>query len=190
MMLSEMLFCYSIAMALIMQVAYNHRGQKYRAQKNDQIETSGSFRIFYLLLRVSYIPLLYLALFHRFLAFTPSSTLVILGLIISFVGAALFIYAKTILGANYSPCYDSYAPNSVTRKGIYRYVRHPIYSSNVLNLIGVACFTGSYVFAASAFILGFYYWRSALREEAVLVRLFPEYSEYQQHSGRFFPKWN
>lgn len=184
----EFLFAYALVMALIMQLAYNHIGKKYRDKKRESIENSFSFRVFYLILRISYAPILYLALFRGILAFPPPPTLVLLGLISSFIGAAIFIYPKAILGENYSPCYDSLAPHSIIQRGIYRYIRHPIYSANILNLIGVACFSGSLVFIAQVAILGFYYRRSAQREELALQRLFPEYGAYQRRAGMFLPK--
>jgi protein-S-isoprenylcysteine O-methyltransferase Ste14 len=189
-MFSGILFAYAVVMAALMQLAYNHVGQKYRNEKQEIIEKSNSFRVFYLILRISYMPILYFSLFRGVLAFNPPAPLLVAGLVISFLGAAMFIYAKTILGANYSPCYDSFVPLSITKDGIYRYIRHPIYASNILNFLGVACFTGSYVFFALAAILTAYYGRSAHREEKILKEIFPEYGTYQRQSGMFFPKWN
>ena len=56
---------------------------------------------------------------------------------ISVIATVLFLSAKVTLGRNYSPCYDSYLPQDIIRTGLYNYVRHPIYLSNILLLIGV-----------------------------------------------------
>ena len=75
-----------------------------------------------------------------------------IGISISSIAIALFISSKITLGKNYSPCYDQRKPKSITSSGLYKYVRHPIYTSNVLLLIGTFVISGSYLMLINIFI--------------------------------------
>jgi protein-S-isoprenylcysteine O-methyltransferase Ste14 len=110
-----------------------------------------------------------------------------LGLLLGTVGTGVFVAAKWALGSHYSPCFDSYVPTAIVRRGIYKYVRHPIYSSNLLMLIGLFLLSGSLWLLISAVLLACYYVPSAWREEAALGEHFPEYREYSRHTKRFLP---
>lgn len=59
-----------------------------------------------------------------------------LGFLLLFVGSALYAWALTHLGENYSPCYDSHLPTTLVSTGPYRWVRHPMYLAKLA--IGVA----------------------------------------------------
>ena len=63
--------------------------------------------------------------------------LVYTGIAISGIAITLFAMSRFSLGKNYSPCYDSYMPKNLKTTGIYSLVRHPIYSSNILLMIGI-----------------------------------------------------
>lgn len=186
--MKEFLFGYAVVVAVVIQAHYRHAGHKYKDGKQVRIESSRSFRAFYILMRIGFIPVAFLAMFRGILAFEPPAALVVAGIVANFLGAAVFVHAKTTLGSNYSPCFDSFAPAAITRRGVYRYVRHPIYVANFLGFLGTGCFTGSYLIVASAIILGLYYCRSARREEKVLSSHFSEYAQYQRQAGMFFPK--
>ena len=67
-----------------------------------------------------------------------------IGISVSFIAISFFISSKIALGNNYSPCYDQRKPKNITSSGLYKYVRHPIYSSNILLLIGALLISGSY----------------------------------------------
>jgi len=100
---------------------------------------------------------------------------------------AFFISAKLSLGEHYSPCFDSFVPRDIVQEGLYRYIRHPIYASNILLLIGVFIACGSLWILFNIILLGIYYMNSALREELVLLEEFPNYGEYSNHTNRFIP---
>ena len=59
----------------------------------------------------------------------------------------MFSIARFSLGKNYSPCYDSFLPKSINTKIIYSVVRHPIYTANMLLMLGI------FLSGASALIL-------------------------------------
>lgn len=71
--------------------------------------------------------------------------------------------------------------------GPYRYVRHPLYTSEVLAFLGLLL---PVISPASLAIYGVFVLLQGLRskyEEEVLVEAFPEYADYQQRTWRFLP---
>jgi len=111
------------------------------------------------------------------------------GISLSVIAISLFISSKISLGKNYSPCYDQRSPKTVTTSGLYKYIRHPIYSSNILLLIGVLLISGSYLMIINILILSFYYIISAYREEKYLLNKFSYYNTYSKKTGMFVPRY-
>ena len=76
-------------------------------------------------------------------------------------------------------------------KGVYRYIRHPHYSSIIMLCLGGAILS-SYLFAfliTAAIAISFFYW-GAIREERELIKAHGEaYREYMKAvKGRFVPR--
>jgi protein-S-isoprenylcysteine O-methyltransferase Ste14 len=110
-----------------------------------------------------------------------------LGISISGLSISLFTLARFSLGDNYSPCYDSYLPKNINTTGIYSIVRHPIYTSNILLVLGIFLSSGSAIILFNGTVLTIYYYISAAREENAIAKKFPSYSSYQIKTGMFFP---
>lgn len=71
--------------------------------------------------------------------------------------------------------------------GIYRWIRHPLYSSLMGLSWGWGAWCGSWwVWAAAAALTGFL-WLKANREERWLRERFPEYADYARRVARFIP---
>ena len=112
-----------------------------------------------------------------------------LGVAISSIAITLFISSKISLGKNYSPCYDQRKPKNITSSGLYKYVRHPIYTSNVLLLVGTFIISGSYLMIINILILSLFYAISAYREEKYLINNFTYYKTYSKNTGMFVPRY-
>lgn len=123
------------------------------------------------------------------LEFHDNEIYMYIGISLSIIAISLFISSKISLGNNYSPCYDQRIPASMTTSGLYKYIRHPIYSSNILLLIGVLLISGSYIIVINIFILSLYYIISAYREEKYLINKFSYYNIYSKKTGMFIPKY-
>ena len=186
---------FSITMAGISAHFYNHKGRKYAKDKTEKIETPASFSYIYRYIQITTI----VASIGSFLSNHPvfielhnEVYLVYLGISIATIAIIFFVTAKFNLGEHYSPCFDSFVPKDIIREGLYKYVRHPIYTSNIILLIGMAIATGSIWIIINLVVLTAYYVNSAYREEAVLLKRFPRYEEYIRHSNMFlpFPKLN
>lgn len=103
------------------------------------------------------------------------------------VGLLGFVWAMASLGGAYSPCYDSSVPDAVVKTGPYRFVRHPIYLCNGLQLGGVAVAVGSPWLYAAAAVVACYYITSARQEERLLSAELPGYSAYRDRTAAAVP---
>lgn len=75
----------------------------------------------------------------------------------------------------------------MTSRGLYRYVRHPMYSSVLLFSLGIAINYGDlykYLLVGSLYIL--FYFKSSY-EEKLLASTYPEYANYAKNTPRFIP---
>ena len=107
---------------------------------------------------------------------------------ISVAGILLFIGAKSTLGQNYSHCSQMYVPKDIVMDGIYGHIRHPIYTANLIIILGLFVATGDvFVLALWGTMLGYYH-RSARLEERGLRAAFPTYTHYMERTGRFLPR--
>lgn len=109
------------------------------------------------------------------------------GALIAASGSALFVMAKLTLGQSYSPCFKSYAPKEIVTNGVYGWIRHPIYTANFLIFLGSFVISGSVVVLGMTVALGLIYRWTALKEERVLSKVFPNYGVYQKQTGMFAP---
>lgn len=186
---------FAITMALISAHFYNHKGRKYAADKTEPIPTPTSFSYVYRYIQVTTI-LASIGSFLTdapvFLVFHNSIFWLYFGIAISTMAIILFVTAKLNLGNHYSPCFDSLVPTDIIQDGLYRHVRHPIYTSNILLLIGMIIASGSMWIVLNLVLLTVYYVLSAYKEEEVLKARFPVYQDYIKNSNMFvpFPKFN
>lgn len=111
-----------------------------------------------------------------------------LGLVTAAAGLGLFLWSMRCLGKQFSPCNRARRPEKIVSHGPYRWVRHPIYTANLLLLAGLFLLTASAWLLLNFAILNACYQWSARREEQHLRQHFPEYQAYYQRTGRFLPK--
>ncbi len=81
-------------------------------------------------------------------------------------------------------------PRKLVVVGPYRYTRNPMITSVVMILLGMSLLLGSLVIAAwtlIAFAVNTIYF-VAVEEPSLLLRFGDEYSEYQRHVPRWFPR--
>lgn len=77
----------------------------------------------------------------------------------------------------------------LVQTGLYRWVRHPIYSGILLSAFAFAAGTGSLhkLLTAIALLILFYF--KTAYEEKRLAEYYREYADYRKRTGRFFPKF-
>jgi protein-S-isoprenylcysteine O-methyltransferase Ste14 len=122
--------------------------------------------------------------------FVPRSSIVSwLGVILTAAGIALAIWARHILGRNWSAAVTIKHSHELILGGPYRSIRHPIYSGISLALFGTALAIGEWT-ALLAFTVALSSWFvKARREEKLLSEEFgAAYNDYCRRTGMFLPR--
>ena len=86
-----------------------------------------------------------------------------------------------------SPFPRPVAGATLVETGVYRHLRHPIYSGLLLGSLGWSLVSGSAVSLAATGLLLALLAGKAHREEAWLVATHPGYRAYQARTKRFIP---
>jgi len=110
------------------------------------------------------------------------------GLAMTIAGCAIAVWARLLLGGNWSGSVTVKQGHSLIRQGPYAIVRHPIYSGGLLGLMGTAVAFGElrgFLGVALAFIG----WSTKSRmEEAFMIEQFGDnYRRYQREVKRLIP---
>ena len=71
--------------------------------------------------------------------------------------------------------------------GLYKYVRHPMYTSVLILSLGIALLSGSFIkYALVIALYALFYYKSKY-EERYLRQKYPGYKEYAKQTPRFMP---
>ncbi len=136
--------------------------------------------------------LVFLILQTLFLNVFPIShdgtTLRIIGTAIFFLGLGTAVIGRIELGKNWADLedYRVMSEQSLVTSGIYGYIRHPIYTGDILLLIGLEMALNSWLVLAVAIPLLFVV-RQVLAEEALLSQRLPGYDAYCRQTKMFIP---
>ena len=122
--------------------------------------------------------------------FVPHTTLVYsIGLALCIAGAALAIWSRAILGANWSAQVQIKQGHELIERGPYALVRHPIYTAYLLAWAAGVVVTGRAWLLPTMLCMVPFYFVAARREEESFraSALGPRYEEYQRRTGMFVP---
>lgn len=112
----------------------------------------------------------------------------IIGLGVGVFGFLIIVIAVIQLKTNLSPFPSPKKNSTLINKGLYYYVRHPIYTGILLVTFGFACYTASVYKLLVALVLGILLYYKSQYEEKLLHDQFSEYKNYIEQTGRFFPR--
>lgn len=112
---------------------------------------------------------------------------VIASALLVFAGLGVAAAAGVRLGSALTPSPIPREKSSLQTGGIYRVVRHPIYSGLLLMGAGLALFGASVLHIASYLALIVLLALKARAEERLLLETFEDYARYASNVGRFFP---
>jgi protein-S-isoprenylcysteine O-methyltransferase Ste14 len=111
--------------------------------------------------------------------FPVTVPIVLAGLLVVLLGIAFTIWARFMLGSNWSNSVTVKENHTLVRTGPYRVARHPIYSGILLGMLGSALQRGAIRCFAGVLICGFSFWLKSRAEERFMVQTFGE--EYVQY---------
>lgn len=124
---------------------------------------------------------------QRFLPSTP--WLEVTGVVLTYTGVALAIWARWNLGQNWSGRVSLKVDHELIRSGPYARLRHPIYSGLLLAMIGTAIVISEWRGLLATVIVGVVHSLKAKREEALMLETFGDkYRSYRQETGFLLPK--
>ena len=110
------------------------------------------------------------------------------GALLCMAGLAIALWARVILGRNWSGVVTLKEGHELVERGPYRFVRHPIYTG-ILTMFFATALVQGHVAGFAAVLLTFAsFWIKLGREEQLMLQQFPErYAAYQHRAKRIIP---
>lgn len=104
-------------------------------------------------------------------------------------GAAAILLLKGLLdlGGNLTPLPHPKDEGELVQSGVYRVVRHPLYSGLTLAALSWAVYQVSLSHTVAALILLLFFNAKADREETWLVEKYPDYQDYRKQVKKLIP---
>lgn len=118
---------------------------------------------------------------------TPGWLEVVAG-VVFFAGLALVAVAALGLGKALTPTPVPTAAGALRTDGLYRWVRHPIYTGVLAVVAGITLRSGSIVHLALAVVAVVFFDRKAAWEERALTETYPGYPAYAAVTPKFVPR--
>jgi protein-S-isoprenylcysteine O-methyltransferase Ste14 len=111
------------------------------------------------------------------------------GLGLTALGVGTSIWARLSLGANWSGVVTLKKEHELVRKGLYRWIRHPIYTGILVGFIGTAMIRGHLRGWLGFVIVWLTFYFKARREESFLRQEFSDgFEEHARQTGMFLPR--
>jgi protein-S-isoprenylcysteine O-methyltransferase len=103
-------------------------------------------------------------------------------------GVSLCLWARAVLGRNWSGTVTVKEDHELIERGPYRFVRHPIYTG-ILAMLTATAMQQGYIAGIIGLILVFVsFWIKLSSEEELMCKQFPEqYAAYRQRVKRIIP---
>ncbi len=103
-------------------------------------------------------------------------------------GVALSVWARSILGSNWSGAVTIKKDHEIIMRGPYRLVRHPIYTGYLTATLGSALAVGEMRGAIALLMIFVGILRKLSIEERLLSNHFPDtYPDYRKHTKKLIP---
>jgi protein-S-isoprenylcysteine O-methyltransferase Ste14 len=121
--------------------------------------------------------------------FIEHSNLVgLIGLSISVLGATIACWSRYTLGRNWSLSVQRKQGHDLVSNGIYKWVRHPIYSGILFLFTGNAIIVGDYRAIIAVLIVFISLWLKLIKEEKLLSETFgSQYAVYKNKTKALIP---
>jgi protein-S-isoprenylcysteine O-methyltransferase Ste14 len=111
-----------------------------------------------------------------------------IGAFLCISGLIFAIWARVILGSNWSGVVTLKEGHELIERGPYRVVRHPIYTGILAMFTGTAIAMGCFGGFIGLLLVSVSFWLKLKREEDLMLKHFPEkYAVYQRRVKRIIP---
>ena len=105
--------------------------------------------------------------------------------VLFFGGLALIAVAALRLGSALTPTPVPTRSGVLKTSGLYRYMRHPIYTGVLTVVTGMTLRSGSFLHVVIALVTIVFFDRKAAWEEQRLIDRYPDYPEYAARTPKF-----
>lgn len=112
----------------------------------------------------------------------------LIGFMLIVAGLAFGAVAALRLGTALTPTPVPTSDGQLTTSGLYRYVRHPIYTGVLTIVAGLTIRSGSWISLAVAIVTIAFFTVKAKWEEARLAERYDAYPDYARRTPRFVPR--
>lgn len=110
------------------------------------------------------------------------------GMILCVAGLGFAIWARVVIGRNWSGAITLKEEHELIERGPYRLVRHPIYAGILSMFVATAIMLGHLAGCIGVVIVFASFWIKLIREEKVMLNQFPDkYAAYRQRVKRLIP---
>ena len=109
--------------------------------------------------------------------------------IIILLGALVFrVYAATTLNKSYSYTLEIREDHHLVTDGLYKYIRHPIYTGVILGAFSIPIYSSSLRgFLVTILVIPLFMYRIGNEERMLTEEYGEEYEEYQKQTWKLFP---
>ena len=190
--LFKIIYCILLFIYSLIRIIYA-RGSTKRINKKSKNDTFEIIKVFIAFLGMVLIPLI--SVFTSFLdnfRFKFPLILIYFSIIGKIFNIYFFYIIHKQLGDNWSPVLEIKKNQKLIKDGVYKYIRHPMYTQHWLWIILQGILLDNYfveIFGILTF--GFLYFTRINKEEELLIEEFgEEYKKYMENTGRLFPKLN
>lgn len=120
----------------------------------------------------------------------PALIIAAAGTFFIIAGTIINLYGRLTLKGNWGNQIKIYENHTLVTTGIYKYIRHPLYSSTILMLYGFSLLYANFVvFALNTVIfIPFMVYRAKQEDELLFITFKDAFTEYKSKAGMFIPK--
>lgn len=175
--------------AFLIRFPYVKKSKEAKALSADNPVSDKTF-LFLSFLGMNLIPLIYVFTpFFNFVNYVLPLWLGVIGIFVYSFSIWLFYLSHRDLGSNWSVNVQIREGHKLIVEGIYKHIKHPMYASIWLMVVGQALILQNYIAGLSGLAaFGPLYFLRVFREEKLMVATFgDEYLEYSERTGRIFP---
>jgi len=126
----------------------------------------------------------------HFLTISSNSPLIlqIIGIVLTILGLIIAIFARKTLADNWSSDVELKKDHKLITNGVYRYIRHPIYTGIICMGLGAIIVDQSIIVVLFYVCMAIFLIYKMKKEETLLLKHFPkEYQEYMKKTKALIP---
>jgi protein-S-isoprenylcysteine O-methyltransferase Ste14 len=185
------LIYFAAVIAQIVIRAPYRRAARQNKMRDDRVDVTEKVLLGLLLFGIFLIPLVYaLTPWLNFADYDLPDWASVIGIGVMIASLIVFWRSHADLGSNWSASLQIREGHDLVTRGIYKYIRHPMYASEWLWAIAQALLLHNWIAGLATLVLfaPLYFVRVPREEQMMLDTFGAAYHDYARTTGRVFPK--